>query len=890
MKNISFDNPYLLLIAIPLLAVLLIPYFISVSKDNRSKGWIASLVIHTVIVVLVSLAAAGLVHTTVKTRTKVYVVADVSYSSNRNLDEIDAYIKQIEENLPQNSQMGIICFGKDTQLLTPAGTEIKSVKEAEVNDKGTDIAKAINEAVDLFGVDEIKRIVLITDGFNTVSNGNIASAIARAQNDNIKIDTIYLNNNLREGEKEVQISDVEYTKSTYLNHESKLNVLVESNSSAYLILDLYVKSEGDSEYKKITYKGIQADVGMNVLSFDLPTDQSGVFDYKVSVSSSADTSDHNNDYHFTQTVAGQRNVLLITGNSNDEAEIKKLYSGTAFVKSCVINSKNNSIPYTVEELVKYDEIILSNVDIRKIANIYAFVDSVDIVVSEYGKSLITLGNLYMQNYDPENSEDDVLARLEEILPVSFGNANKESKLYTIVLDISTSMYSAERFTTAKRASQKLLSILDDDDYVAFIAMSGNSQIIQLASRLGDVRGELYETIDAFVPLQGTYMGSALSTAYDYISGLPFAEKQVMLISDGLESSYDSNDSMEIAKKMYSDDIVLSTVNVMSSEGAAHLEKLATAGDGKYYFLKNTDGVSELVFKTILGDVTDSVVEKQTKVNIKSFSGGILDGIMTLPDVYGYLNSKAKFDATTVLTVDYQKNSTTTKEVPLYAYRGHGNGKVVSFTSSLSENWLSGWDDTLKGQFFGNMLVVNTPSEYVNYPFNISVEHENDKSVIEIIPSAINPKATASITLITPKGMVIDAEMTFSLNRYYVQLPTAEMGKYHIQISYVYGNHTFTADSYFTRNYGEEYDAFAAYDIVKIYDFMRGVGQIYTDGNVDLQNAKNEVDTYQVSFRIPLFIAAISLFLVDVIVRKFSLKDIKGLFVKTQRKESNDAVA
>ena len=76
MRNISFDNPYWLLLAIPLAIALLVPYFISVSKDNRSKGWIASLVIHVLIIISVSLAAAGLVHTTVMTRTKVYVVAD----------------------------------------------------------------------------------------------------------------------------------------------------------------------------------------------------------------------------------------------------------------------------------------------------------------------------------------------------------------------------------------------------------------------------------------------------------------------------------------------------------------------------------------------------------------------------------------------------------------------------------------------------------------------------------------------------------------------------------------------------------------------------------------------------------------------------------------------
>ena len=106
----------------------------------------------------------------------------------------------------------------------------------------------------------------------------------------------------------------------------------------------------------------------------------------------------------------------------------------------------------------------------------------------------------------------------------------------------------------------------------------------------------------------------------------------------------------------------------------------------------------------------------------------------------------------------------------------------------------------------------------------------------------------------------------------------------------YGTHSFTSDTYFTRNYTEEYDSFAAYDIVSIYDFMRGEGGIYKDGKINLENSKNEIDTYEVSFRIPLLIAAVGLFVVDVIVRKFSLKDIKGLFAKNQRKETNDVAA
>ena len=224
MKNISFDNPYLLLIAIPLIAVILIPYFISVSKDNRSKGWLASLVIHVLIVITVSLAAAGLVHTTVMTRTKVYVVADVSYSSNRNLDLIDEYIRQIEASLPSNSRLGILCFGKNIEILTSSGEAVRSVKESTVDDSGSNIAAAIDEASTLFSQGEIKRIILITDGFATEDEGNTAAAVLRAMNMGIKLDAIYLDNNLREGEGEMQISDVDYTKATYLDHESKLQV------------------------------------------------------------------------------------------------------------------------------------------------------------------------------------------------------------------------------------------------------------------------------------------------------------------------------------------------------------------------------------------------------------------------------------------------------------------------------------------------------------------------------------------------------------------------------------------------------------------------------------------------------------------------------------------
>ena len=884
MKNISFDNPYLLLIAIPLLAILLIPYFISVNKDNRNKGWIASLVIHITIVLAVSLAAAGLMHTTVMTRTKVYVVCDVSYSSSRNLDKIDEYVAEIAENLPSNSRLGIVCFGKDYQILkSSSDSEMKSVKENTVDGSSTDIASAIDYTSTLFSTGEIKRIILITDGFVTESDGNAGAAIMRAAEMGIKVDAIYLNNNLGEGDAEVQISDVEYTQATYLDHENQLKVLVESNLDTNVRLSLSVDRDG--EYLELAYRNISVEQGVNLVTMELPSNEQGTFDYKVSISGdgASDYSDKNNDFYFTQIVAGQRKVLLVTESYEDKNAIEAMYADSAKVDTCLIGASSGRVPYTVEKLVQYDEIILSNVDIRKIDNIYAFIDSLDLVVSQYGKSLITLGNLHMQN-----KQEEIFVRLEEILPVSYGNGNKDSKLYTIVLDISRSMYDTSQFATAQAAAQQLLSILNDDDTVAFITLAGDAKMIQLPAKLGTVRADLIRKIEALTPIQGTYIGSALKLAYDTMENLPFEDKQVMLISDGLSSTLEQENAAEIAQRMHDDGIVLSTVNVIREEDEGYLKGLAAAGGGRYYFLKNSDAISELVFSQIAGDLTDSVVEKQTKVSINSFRDGITDGILSIPDVHGYVNSTAKLDATVLLAVDYQKSSTVTKSVPLYAVRDHGNGRVVSFTSSLTGEWLHSWSDDFKTKLFSNMLVSNTPAEYINYPLGINVTHHSGYSTVEVTPSTVNPKASALLYLSTPDGEFIDIEMTFSRNKYVATIPTDALGKYYIQIIYTYGNQTFAPEICFTRNYSKEYDAFAAFDIVDIYGFMRGVGRVATDGSLSLENSKNEIDRYEVSFRAPLFIAAILLFLVDVIVRKFSLKDIKGLFANFSRKERDNA--
>ena len=128
----------------------------------------------------------------------------------------------------------MVCFGKTHQLLTELGGELQSVANATVNTSATNIADALDYTSTLFGEDAINRIVLITDGKDTGNDatGRLISSIEGLYAKGIAIDAVFLDDNLQAEDREIQISGVDYTASTYLGRESTADVLIRSNRTA----------------------------------------------------------------------------------------------------------------------------------------------------------------------------------------------------------------------------------------------------------------------------------------------------------------------------------------------------------------------------------------------------------------------------------------------------------------------------------------------------------------------------------------------------------------------------------------------------------------------------------------------------------------------------------
>lgn len=917
--SLFIDEPLMLLIvALPLVVLFIVPFALVTRKENANGHSIASFVMHILLAFIIGFAAAGTSWVTTLTETNVYVVADVSYSANKNLNEIDNIIKN-KIILPSNSKIGVVCFGKDYELLCDLGSQnnVTSVKNSTVDDSETNIAEALSYTGSLFKEDVIKKIVLITDGKQTDESD--AYAVRRAIDSlealDIEVNAIYLDDNFDPGTPEVQISGAEFTKSAFINHDEWVDVTVQSSMTTRALLTL---SSGET---KLQERLVDLEPGSNKVSFNLDTSRGGTYDYVVNVSAPNDTNTYNNTYYFTQSVSSDIRLLIIAGKWNTCTTLVDKYAGVATIdafendsnksassKATYWNSyKDNDkihgyncnpdvvanysdVPYTLEQLSKYDEIILAEVDMTKLINSTEIIRNLDTVISLFGKSLVTIGNVYIQNADQatyNESEKGVLKSLDNMLPVRYGQSDEDPKLYTLVLDISRSMSdnTPSRMNMEKQVAINILSALNNNDEVCIVAFYGTSYVMQAPTSL-EKRDALIDDINNLKGIQGTVIGGGLQEAYDRIKGLHgYTEKQVMLISDFLDSASAVIDPITVAGNMLREnEIVTSCVNVNKSNApsVSLADAIAAAGGGKaFHFNSLSDKLTSIKFDELVGREKVKTPSGNFSVYPTRPTDGLLSDLdaTALPTVNQFVYGISKPSAVSVLQLNYQKtDSETAKQVPLYSYWTYGNGKVASFTSSINGSWISNWQTTGVIQtFMDNILDVNTPSQKAEHPYVFDIQQEDSYTRVQLIPADLHFGTSASIKLTMPDGEIIEQNLDFDTFFYYYEFRSSGVGKYRIDVNYKYNNVDYSASATINVSYTSEYDAFTTFEPSLLIKAVGERGTVITKGSLTVTNDGNAVGTYTLDFTYAFLITAVILYVVDIIVRKLRWEDIVSFF-------------
>lgn len=896
MSSINFDNVYLLFLLIPLLLLVAVPFALAVRKDNVNGHNIASVTLHTLMAVFVAFAAAGTQINAVMTETDVYVVADVSYSAEKNLDRIDELISEIET--PRNTKLGIVCFGKDHQILTPLGGRIKSVKRAEVNDTETNLRQALEYTGTLFKNNVTIRIVLITDGkqsFERDADG-LKSTVANLQAQNIHIYPVFLDDSLKDGTNEIQISDAKYTRNAYLDRSETLSVTIESSFVTRGTVTLFKGGERFAE------KTERFSIGSNTLSFELDTSSVGSFDYEVVLKAEGDESDRNNRYAFTQTVSDDLNVLLITSSEADREEISKYYGDSVSIDSYV---NNRNVPFSIGELCRYDEIVLSNVDVTQLENYEMFLYNLERTVYTLGKNLVTFGDLGIHS-----KKDGELNDLNQILPINYGKTNDNPKLYTIVMDISHSMQYWSRMIVARQAAIKLIEAMDSKDYVCIIGFSGDVEVLLKPTVVGDKSAATNAVRNAGFA-QGTLTSLGLTKAFETVRNQNFSDKRAMLITDGLtykgltDGQSDMQKCNSIVSSMRASEIYTSVLHVgggYSAEEQKWLKELGkNFGGGEYFAMPSEEFLAgDLYFaKNDEKDEDESVVKGRPAFvelnkpldNVIYGDGQHLEKVdMTDSFVTDYVIGKRKTNATTVLSVLREVQGSTV-EVPLYAYWMHGNGRVSSYSGALSglkvptDHTSSG----LNAVFFGNVVSSALPAEKSDYPFLLSAKEAGKSVRLELTPVNLTESLSAQMQLsvILPSGEQTTEDFVYHFDAessyFYCSYDLSDLGSYRFTVTFQDQTGTYTATMDYRLAYEPEYNAFEIYDVSSLTSL--GCDRpIVTDGVVSIVNGEDDIIEYNIHLQLYLLIACVVLYVIDVIVRKLKWSDIVSLFGRAGRKK------
>ncbi|MGB1286445.1 MAG: vWA domain-containing protein, partial [Aggregatilineales bacterium] len=176
----SFEYPgalLFLLLALPLTWYIGFPRY----KFRRRRD-VTALLLRSTIIICLLLAIAGIQWVQVVDKLAVIFLVDVSDSMGTELQEAQLdYIREAVIDKPIDDEWALLVFGENP-LPETAFNALRDVPEFQSNVRtgNTDIAEAIQTAISLFPGDARRRIVILSDGQETLGSAEVKAQLAEA--------------------------------------------------------------------------------------------------------------------------------------------------------------------------------------------------------------------------------------------------------------------------------------------------------------------------------------------------------------------------------------------------------------------------------------------------------------------------------------------------------------------------------------------------------------------------------------------------------------------------------------------------------------------------------------------------------------------------------------
>ncbi|HTM44177.1 MAG TPA: VWA domain-containing protein [Polyangiaceae bacterium] len=648
--------------------------------------------------VCLALGVAGLSRQSRSQQVCAVFLVDVSDSaSDQALEFARTQVTQALQASPDPEGVKLIAFAKRPRLIDlrpgePASALVPTVAEFRAQHaagevgaphpeqtKETDIQAAIQLAEGIFPADHLRRIVLLSDGLQTL--GDATSEVGHARELGVELWTAPYR---FAPPAEVAVTALRVPDKIEIGTPFKIIAEIHASVAASARARLY---QGELLNGLQGVQSISLKPGSNEISFDSVVRLGGDVTYKLQLDQlSADHFPQNNSYSVTVEVPGRPAVLYIDSQPEQAGYLTRALQAQQFD---VELRSPTGLPSTLAELEHYALIILSDVPASAISP--SGQELIERYVRDLGGGLVFAGGT--SGFELGGWMGTSLSR---ILPVRMDPERQKDMpgvAMSLVIDRSGSMTGLP-LDMAKAACSATVGTLQGDDLVEVIAF--DSQATRYVKmQPARYRGRIQSQIAQIQPGGGTAIFPALDAAYQDISVVQARKKHVILLTDGRAENQGIRD---LVSAMVAENITVTTVGMGDGVDAELLRMIADTGGGRYHAVADPNSLPRIFTRE-----TEMISQKAqltdwfpvTQTSQADFLRGI--SIATAPLLHGFVTTAMKEPPA------QQILASETGE-PILARLRVGLGQVVAWTSDVKSNWAVDW---LKwpsfGQFWGQLV-------------------------------------------------------------------------------------------------------------------------------------------------------------------------------------------
>ena len=428
-----------------------------------------------------------------------------------------------------------------------------------VDASATRLAAAIETGVLLCPEGMAKRVVLVTDGNETVGDARRAAHFARdtgAELHAVVSGVI--------AERKLVLEKFIAPPLVREGAVFPLRAVVRSlePAAAEAVLDVQVNG------LPATRHTVRLEPGLNV--FEIPWQLHERGSYRMAAAVDSERSGRVERRERTLVVAGPIRVLVVSAN-RDPVVARALSQ-----KRIEVDLRQPGSFPGLDDLLGYHCVVLDDVPRNALGG--GALEAIETYVRRFGGGLVMSGGI--TSFGDKGFQRTAL---ERVLPVSLVEQQKKPRGRTpmgvfLVIDRSNSMgYNSRRrdvrdgemMAYAKRAAGTLVEQFRDEDRVGVIAFDSDPYVLGPLRKLAEHRAVLLDRIARLQPGGGTDFKAALEIAAAQLAGSGLRALHVVLLTDG-DSNRGAADHYELIRRMAALGISVSTIRIGTDDAGFEL--------------------------------------------------------------------------------------------------------------------------------------------------------------------------------------------------------------------------------------------------------------------------------------------------------------------------------